>query len=432
MANAAVIVLTQPGSTGLQTYNLPANFDPKAVMLFGTPQTADGSIASYSYCIGFGTYRGSVVQQRYMVIRGLDAAASADTARHNGSNALFSLMTQSAGAATIDLEIDLVSMQGGATSQVVLDWVNLHTTASIRIFMVVLGGSDIDALVGDFTPTSGVTFDNVTVTSGFGQPDLVLFAGGMSTTGAFDAVLTFGFAKKGEPGRGWSFAQTDGNTASITSVRQSEDNCICRITATADVFLGQLDTVIANWPIDGFRTLYNAAVPSGQGGTQKFLAIKTTAQIATGVGDAPTSGTPPVIQDYNVGFTPKLGLVLHWNLLASGSRQDAIADQCGLGIGAYDGTQEAWAGFTEDDAATTMDANNQQSTNKIIRNYNQAAALQSEADGAFSGNIFRFSWNDIDTSPRQYQWLVIGNAAPAAVGPPKPPVSRRLRHLLPR
>lgn len=410
--SADLQVLTQPGATGQQTYSLAANFDPKAVILWATPQTADGSAASWAYGIGMGTYRGSVVQQRYSTMRGLDAAATADNACGQNVGALLVLLTQGAGLATIDLEIDLVSMQGGGTSQVVLDWVNLHTTASIRVFMLVLGGSDItDALVDDFTcPTASATQDE-TVVASFGKPELIFFAGAKAVVGesaSVDPTMMFGFCKQGEAGRGWTFTQDDANTASVTAMHQRPNRCVIRNNVVSGTVIGQLDTTVASWPTDGFRVVYDANPPNAV--IFNYLALRTTAQITTGSNTAPTAGGLPVAQDNACGFVPKLGFLFGWNLPASAVEETTQADQCGFGIGAYDGSTEAWAGFTEDDAALTMDSNNQQSIAKVIQNYSPAAALLSEADGAFSGNNFRLSWNDIDSVAREYQWLAIGDA----------------------
>lgn len=411
---ADVQVLTQPGATGQQTYSLSANFDPKAVILWATPLTADGTVAHYSFGVGFGTYRGSVVQQRYVCIRGLDAAATADVARGANSDALLCLLTDSAGSAARNLEIDLVSMQSGDTSQVVLDWVNLHSTASIRVSMLVLGGSNItDALVDDFTLTTASSTQDETVVSGFGKPELLF----MSSAGQFSfadeassPATSFGFGKQGEAGRGWGFGQAWGNTASLTGTRQRSDRILTLNSNASDYALGSLDTTVGNWPTDGFRLLYDAQ--PGNALIVSYLALRTTAQITTGENTALTAGST---QDNACGFAPKLGFVFGWNLPADSTLQTAAADQCGFGIGAYDGTTEAWAGFTEDDAALTMDSNSQQTIAKVIRNYSPAAALQSEADATFSGNDFRLTWTTLDTVAREYQWLAIGDELPPTI-----------------
>ncbi len=412
--NADLQILTQPGATGNVTLSLPSNFDPKAIIAWGVPLAADGSAASWAFSFGFGVYRASQAFQRCAGMRSLDAAATADTARTLSGSSILQLMTQGAGLGTIDAQLELVSMQTGATSQVVLNWSNLHTTASIRVFVLILGGSDItDAMVGDFTCPTAASFVDETVASGFGAPDLLFFTSNASTgigNAAANGTLSMGFAKAGEPGRGWCFAQTDGNTASITGTRQRSDRCVLATQQpTSDDSTGQLqDPALGLWPTDGFRVVFDANPTQAM--LVGYLALKTTAQITTGNSLAPTSGGLPVVQDNNAGFVPKAGFLFGWNLGASTVRQEIQADQCGFGIGATDGTTEAWAGFTEDDAATTMDSNQQQSTAKVIRNYNQAAALQSEADGSFSGNNFRLSWNDTDIVGREYQWVALGDA----------------------
>lgn len=412
--NADLIELTQPGATGNQTYNLAAGFDPKAIIIFGTPQAADGSIASWAYGIGFATYRVGNVQQRFCAMRSLDAAASADLGGSQGSDAAFVIMTQSAGGNSRDLEIDLVSMTNAGTPNVILNWVNLHTTASIKIWMLVLGGSDITDAIVDAIPiaASGTTVDYVPAI-GFGKPDFI-FSAGVFDTDTFSAgtpQLSVGFAKQGEAGRGFGFVQTDGNTASIVAASQRSDRIFQRIApaGASRECMSRLDTVIANWPTDGVRLIHDA-VPSFAT-SMPALFLKGTFQAATGSGTAPTSGGLPVVVDHACGFAPKVGFNLGWNLAAATGIDTASADSIAFGIGAYDGTDEAWAGFTEDDAALTMDSNQQRTNTKFVRNYNQAAALQSEADGAFSGNNLRLSWNDIDTVAREYQWFALGDAA---------------------
>jgi hypothetical protein len=74
-------------------------------------EAADGSAAHYSYGIGFANYRGSTVQQRYCCIRGLDAAAASNTVLGTSTDAALVLLTDTAGSATRNLEIDLVSVQ---------------------------------------------------------------------------------------------------------------------------------------------------------------------------------------------------------------------------------------------------------------------------------------------------------------------------------
>jgi hypothetical protein len=309
-------------------------------------------------------------------------------------------------------------MLTGSTSNVVLNWTNLHTTASVRVFMLVLGGSEIsDALVDDYAAGTGsATFDE-TVVSGFGKPELVFMFGGtdigVAAANDFAAIpaISFGFAKQGEAGRMFAFSQTDGNTNSLVAARQRSDRIVEHLQSGGGVSLslGRLDTTVSNWPTDGFRLIFDSAPALTMSGC--YLALRTTAQITTGANTAPTAGSPPVTQDNAAGFAPKLGFVFGWNRTATTSVDTTGSDLVGFGIGATDGTNEAWAGFTEDDAQGTMDSNSQQSAAKTLSNYSPAAALTSEADGLFSGNNFQLSWTTVDTVAREYQWLAIGDAA---------------------
>jgi hypothetical protein len=354
------------------------------------------------------------VQQAYQTIFGLDAAANSDTAR--GANTTAMLKLFSAGVTpTVDVEIALVSMSTGGTSNVVYNVVNAHASA-IRVFMLILGGSDItDAMVSTYTCTTSAALDDVTVTAGFGKPELVFFssASGNSDSGS-DGQTHFGMARQGVAGQGFTFAQDNGNAASVTAMSQRSDKSVLLATqAGALDYIGGLDTTVSNWPTDGFRVVYDAT--PGFAEPINYLAIRGTFQSASGANTALTAGST---QDNACGFVPKVGLLFGWNLAANSAVQTAAADQCGFGIGAYDGTQEAWCGFTEDDAALTMFSDSQNSTAKTIRNYAAFAAggptLQSEADASFSGNNFTLTWNDLDTVARQYQWLALGDAPSAA------------------
>ena len=72
------------------------------------------------------------------------------------------------------------------------------------------------------------------------------------------------------------------------------------------------------------------------------LALRTTAQIATGTNTAVTAGSPPVNQDNACGFAPKLGYIFGWNMANFTSVQTSGADLTGFCVGAYDGTQYAF------------------------------------------------------------------------------------------
>lgn len=417
--NVNLQLLSQPGATGNQTISLPANFDPKAVICWAVPGTASGSVANMMHSYGAATYRGSTVAQRCVSLKGIDNSAAADNAIGLLNDALCCIYTATAASATRDLEIDLVSMQGGATSQVVINWVNLHTTG-VRVILMILGGSDIsDALVGELATGTASTIKDQTVAAGFGKPELTFFFGAEDLVGALGDYSTIspcfshGFAKQGEAGRMTAFAQTDGNTSSLVAAQQRTDRCIGFLQngGGGQIMLGRLDTVVGNWPTDGFRMLFDANPALNT--VVFYLALRTTAQIATGDNAAPTAGGTPVAQDNACGFVPKVGYLFNWSRIASAAVATAdatAADLVGMGIGVTDGTSNMWAGFTEDDGLGTMDSNSQNTGSKVVQFYNAAASLEAQADGVFSGNNFRLSFTTIHTRAASYQWLALGDA----------------------
>jgi hypothetical protein len=410
--NADLQVLTMPAATGNQTYSLAANFDPKAILLWATPQTADGAANSIAFGMGFATYKGGAVQQAYTAFRALTAAANSDLAFGGNTDAALVLHTQTAGLATRDLEVRLASMQTGATSNVVLNWVNRHTTASIRVFMLVLGGSDItDATVKNESLTG--TAQDLRA-AGF-QPDLIfaMHNGAYLTDVADNSGFGFGFGLKGGTGQSFGMEMSDGSTNAQIAAQQRSDRMILAQYAVAassasSLCSGRLDAA-ENWPSDGFRMLYDATIPFDC--WMSYLAIKTTAQIAMGVNTAPTTGSPPAAQDNAAGFVPKVALVHGWSLPAGTAIDTTSTSLLGYGIGATDGTDEVYAGFTDDDAIGTMVSRSISSVGKILQNWTPVTpTLVSQADSSFVGNNLRLQWVAADTVARQYQWLVLGDA----------------------
>ena len=107
-----------------------------------------------------------------------------------------------------------------------------------------------------------------------------------------------------------------------------------------------------------------------------------------------------------------------WNLAASASVQTSGADLGAFGIGAYDGTDEAWVGVTSDDGAGTSQAESQLSQTKTVRHYTPVTpTLDGEADGVFTGNTFRLSYTDLPAVAVESNVLILGDAAGGAPTP---------------
>lgn len=413
--------ITAPTSTGNQTYNLGSAFDgiiPKALILWTTDQTADDTTtdADSIMCIGFGTYRGAAVQQAYLTLWSDDTPTTSATCRGRGTGSI--LKTFNADLAVVNQEVDLVSFNSGTPSNFVLNYADAPS-AAVKIHYLVLGGSDItDAFVGDVTAQSTGTppdvTQDITVTSGFGQPNTILFL----TGGAFgnadaagNAYLGLGAASQTDlAGRGSSYCDADasGNMQVALWQKQRAINLLVGTSADSEADLD----IVANWPTDGFRLLWDD-ISSG-GNHFHYLALKGTFQSAMGVNTALTAGST---QDNACGFPPKVALCWGGNLPTDTAIDTTDTDLGMFGVGATDGTNEGFAAVTQDDAKATSQARRVTNSTKTWRNYTPVTpALVSEADGSFSGDNFRLTWNDLDTVAREYTWLALGDA-PAASTP---------------
>jgi len=409
-------VITAPTSTGNQTYNLGSAFNgiiPKALILWTTDQTsADIFDADCIFCVGFGTYRSSAVSQAYLSYWSDDGPTASVVCRGRGTGSI--LKTFNADAAAVNMEVDLVSFASGTPSSFVLNFADAPS-AAVLIHYLVLGGSDItDALVGELTPPSTGTppdvVQDVTIVSGFGQPDLLFFLTGGSF-GNVDAAgtgyLGLGVAYDDTHAQNSSFAESDG-AANMTCALWQKQRAINLLAATSADSEADLSAK-ANWPTDGFRLLWDDI--SSAGNRVHYLALKGTFQKALGVNTALTSGST---QDNACGFAPKLGMIFGGNLPADTAIDATDADLGAWGIGACDGTNEGWAWVSQDDAKATSFAKRRFNQSKVVvMGTPVTPAVASQADGTFSGNNLRLTWTTLDSVAREYVWLALGDA-PAA------------------
>jgi hypothetical protein len=113
-----------PSATGDVDITLTNVATPKAIILTCAPLTADGNVAHASISFGYGTYRGSVVQQNYHSNFAEDAQATAsDTYAVQNTNAIGKLVD---GAGVVDFACTLVSMTSGSPGSVRLNVSNLR------------------------------------------------------------------------------------------------------------------------------------------------------------------------------------------------------------------------------------------------------------------------------------------------------------------
>lgn len=428
--NVRVATLGGLNTTGTKTIILPANFNPKAVVVVVNHAVTSGtSVAHAAMCIGFGTYRGGTVQQSHVALLSEDGATTADSYCHHGVNSLIWLPAIP-GTGALDLEIDLVSMTQGAGSQVDFNVVNA-APAAWACTVIVFGGDDVeDAIAGRITSTAGgageqdIDLSALTGGAGWtGQPDLV-FAMTASLDGNLDSTaaqansrMSLGFAKKGEAGRCIQYTQFDAGADSFSSSSIHNDTLILGtdpVTGAAAVpgidLDASLDTTIADWPANGFA-LTKATDAFAVHAFVLALKLSTDVVITTGQGAIPTAA-PTVDQDLAAGATPKGFLSLHARLTTANTIDVSSAQAHTLAIGAGDGTNQRVHAWADDDAATTMQTDSHWRTDRALASYGQGnpGTIQSSASGSIVGTDYRLSWADTDGGAYLYEWLILAEA----------------------
>jgi hypothetical protein len=412
--NIVVGNVTVPGATGNFDITLPADTDPKAIVMTAVPATADGVVAHCSMSTGFGTYRGASVQQNFRSIFCEDNAATSDTYRRGNTDAILLLM-DAAGA--IDMEVDLVSMTTGAGSKVTLNATNLHTTASVRLFYMVFGGSDVtDAQAHTGSPAAGTGARDISLGASFGHPTVVLFDTSLSpddTALHNNADFGFGWGVLAGATRGAAFSSLDASATEASS--QAIYNA--RMEAFSGTTVEQAWTLAAEagWPTDGYEI--TATDWDFTGDTLHGLALKFSANVTVTQGQG-TARTTTGDTDLAVGTSTPKGLILANVRTATDSTIDSTStDAAFIGVGLVDGSgNERWVGAWDDDGqAANAVASSAQVDDKAIRYYLPSTdALDAEADCTVSGSNFRLTWGDAAPSAFLYNWIAFGDVAVAA------------------
>jgi hypothetical protein len=409
--------ITAPAAVGSVTYPLPAGFDPKAIILWTTGQTADGvTDASALFSIGAATYDGSVVQQWYSTVWSQDNNATSETCRGTNVNACLKGYSGFATTTvTVDFIVTFTNFGSGASSGFTLNWTDIPATAGVLVHYMVLGGSDLaKARCGSTTISTAATLA-VTVATGWGQPDLLLFS---STRAGSNADVTSEIGQ----GIGWAKSDTERYCSSVF-VADAAATVTCgsfmaaRATAvltTAPGIDGYSDLGARTaWPVDGFQ--FNNLDVYGGNRVCLWLALQGTFLSSVQNGPAPTVAAPAT-QAFSLPSGTVKGAFLWGNGVPANAAVDTTHnDLFGRFVGGTDGTNHGVAGHTEDDNNATSTTSNFSSRTKAVQHYVADAAggpstLASEADVTLSGSTLTLNWNDTDTVARDFGVVLLGDS----------------------
>jgi hypothetical protein len=364
--------------------------------------------------IGCATYDGGTVQQWFASTFDDDATASA--AEQPGFNTTACLSQVTAVGSTVDFVCTLTSMSTGATSEVILNWTDVPAS-QILVHYLILGGSDLTAArAGSWTAATASATQNITVNTGWGQPDLLMFCTsgwdslGYPTTNSPDGSMMMGWAKSATERR-TAVWKSDTSAASMTLGSYQTARAAAMFNAGVT-----LDTEIelsakASWPVDGFQISY----PDTASFTFRigYLALKGTFTATIGSTTAPTAAAPQTTNLALASGTP-VGAMLWSTMIPTNAAVDTThSDLGGFVLGATDGTNEGVAAFAQDDNNANSVAGRAFNSGKAIQRWLADAAgggpaLQSEADSSISGSNVVLTWGDTDSIAWEYQYVLFG------------------------
>lgn len=405
--------LASPGATGNQSI---AATLPIAIMVMAVPRSGTGSNgdADASQSFGFGTYRGSVVQQAYCTYFSQHGQGNAVVARGTGNDALLKLYSDGT-TPTVDLEIDLVSMDA---DEVIINFVNLHTTASVWIYYMVIGGSEVtDAVAFDGSASASVATQDFTLGGGtFGQPDLLLFgaagAASLSDT-ATHSALTFGVAKSATE-RFCSLYNDEDAANTMLGASWNKARALLFVNPSTQAVDGEADlSAEASWPSSGFQLTYADQLSSAQ--VFIGLALKGTFSATVGSTDSPVSSS---IVNVSHGATPRAVFLFHAAGPGTSETLSATAAEVGsLSIGITDSFEEYATAAGNDDGVGTSDCffagSSRPATQFATTAAGGAPTLWTAAQAVnFLSTSIDIDW-DIPTRVARFGMAILGDAAAA-------------------
>lgn len=386
--------LVIPGSNGNRSIT-GLGFRPKALILYGTNQTAVGYSDQVFSCLGIsdGTTDNCIGWR-------LD-----DNINPNGFPAYTYPYTDQIWSAD-DGNATVVSFDADGFT---LNWASIGSSSSNRLSYVAFGGATLSAKAGIINPngTGNKSFTGV----GFQPECLFLLHAHERTWNVEDASrvnLSFGVATS-------SSDQWSVDLVSFSGVNPSDDSSTLyttRIDPWANGSLSSFDAdgFTINWTNSGagVNMAYLALADSAAGTT--FKAGNETQKTSTGT--KATSG---------VGLAP--GSVLFAGICKATTGSVQSDDY--LTIGSYDGSssQCAWQGST--DGLGTTNTASRNSTSIVLSHSTPASTTNAEASvSSLDSDGFTLNWSTADATARAFGYLAIGSA-----GGTNPAGSLRLRTL---
>jgi hypothetical protein len=394
--------ITLDATSGAHTQTTYANelgWRPQGMIIWGTGQTADGTVADANMGIGM-TKDNATGDWGYFGSQGDAGATITDTGTESNSNDCIMITDTWATSRLVqgslnfqDNGFDIVYTTKTNTTQYKL---NYFAFRSPHIEQIYCGFQAIPASTGNWNIT------NV----GF-QGSIAFFGGGgigvNASTGGMP-VPSIGVAMNSS--KQWAVCTAaDNSIPSNNARRQRTDRCLQAINTVTGFPNNAAEISFTNWLSNGL----SLNVIATDNDDMQLMVIKG-GDWDIGTFDQPTSQGDQIVETTNPSLNVKGALFCSFNAAATTN----AVDHHRFTLGGGDGTNEccSWIGAT--DNVSTSIARRDQSTTKCIRMLEEvtgSANLVAEADlsDVSTAGEYTLNWPNVDATARQVCWLVLGD-----------------------
>ncbi len=387
---------TAKTSTGSQAYT-GVGFQPKALIMWVTPATAEGFVADAG--LGIGLSDGST--DRGVAMWSDDNVGTSDSAnRHDTKSLLFIKDTSS----TVGLAASVTSFDSDGFT---LNYATADGTA-LLVHYIALGGTTLtNVKVGSVaakTSTGTQAYTGV----GF-QPDALMLVGVQLETAipnnSVSAKMMVGVAAGANQGCAW-FRDRDAQDVSSSVSRLQTTKVLTGTSSSSTTVVAEAS--LSTFDADGFTLDYSTAGAAAF--NYMYLALKGGSYFVGSETQKATTGTQAKT---GVGFRPA-------GLIGFGIQQTAANTFNGatLALGATDGTSEGFSWAEAQNAQGTSVAKSAFATDKFIRFATGPSTTNAEADTtSLDSDGFTLDWTTADATARQFVFLAMGPAVDAESSP---------------
>lgn len=374
------------------------DFEPKALMVFGTKNTAAGSVAGANLAIGFCIPSGTAANIWSGSIDTNGATANTDTNRATSSTRCIDLYLETS-AATKAAEMTLGACSPASCS---LTWNTDDATARIYRY-IAFGGSDVSAAVGTFAhPTTSGT---VTVTPGFPATAVCFIESTTTVSASGNWNVAFGCQQGTSTTNATSIGSFVGDNAATSAAVSTQRNLGVSWLASPGAVYAEGSVTSTN----ATQFVYTATANSVAGASGSLIQYMALTGNWFGGHANQATAAAPTTTTLAPSFTPGFGLFYSYNAVASTALNST---QGRYSFGATDGTNSWSISSVIKDNATKQIASDTSGTSSVLNMMSEGADGANPTTQAtigsvtFTTNLATLNWTATDATAREFGFML--------------------------